>query len=115
MITHFSDLPKTDAPLANGKGNVYGVQLLSLEDFQEKGRLFKHCTLKPGCSVGTHTHKGDFEVYYILKGEGLYDDNGTMTTVKPGDVTLCQAGETHMLENQGSEDLEFIALVLFTK
>ncbi|SRR5574344_2035722 len=115
MITHFSELPKTDTPLCNGKGTVSAVQLLALEDFQEKGRLFKHCTLKPGCSVGEHTHKGDFEVYYILKGEGLYNDNGTMTTVKPGDVALCPAGESHMIENNGTEDLEFIALILFTQ
>ncbi|MBR6467573.1 MAG: cupin domain-containing protein, partial [Desulfovibrio sp.] len=64
---------------------------------------------------GRHTHKGDFEVYYVLKGEAAYDDNGTMTTLKAGDVAVCQDGESHSVLNEGSGDFEFIALVLFTK
>ena len=114
MITHFSDLPRTNAPLANGKGTVDATELLSIPDFLGNGRLFKRCILKPGCSVGGHTHKGDFEVYYILRGEGTYDDNGTLMPITTGDVALCRDGEHHMLENTGTEDLEFIALILFS-
>lgn len=115
MLTHFNDIPRTEGPLAGGKGNVLSLELLGIKDFEEKGRLFKHCILKPGTSVGKHTHKGDFEVYYILKGQGTYDDNGTIMPVKAGDLTLCRDGESHMIENTGTEDLEFIALILFVK
>ena len=40
----------------------------------------------------------------------------TSTMAKPvtaGDVMICKEGEEHMLENDGTEDLEFIALILY--
>ena len=33
--------------------------------------------------------------------------------VTAGDVMICKDGEEHMLENDGTEDLEFIALILY--
>lgn len=65
------------------------------------------------CEVGWHIHKGDGEVYYILKGEGEYNDNGTLVTVRPGDVAFVDDGEGHSLINRRNETLEAIALVLY--
>lgn len=113
MIQHFADLAKSDAPLKGGKGTVAAASLLALADFNGKGRLFSHSVLKPGCSVGAHRHDGEMEVIYILKGQGHYDNNGTLEPVVAGDVTLCRDGESHMLENTSKDDLEFIALILF--
>ena len=96
-----------------GKGEVSIVKLIEGEQFQGKGRLFAHNTLKPGCSIGRHQHNGDVEAYYILKGEGTVDDNGVMTTVRAGDVVFTGNGEFHGIENTGRENLEMIALVLF--
>ncbi len=83
------------------------------EELYGKGRVFSHLFLEPGCGVGYHVHQGDGEVYYILKGQGEYDDNGQTVTVGPGDVTFVEAGEGHALLNTGSETLEAIALVLY--
>ena len=69
--------------------------------------------LRPGDAIGKHRHVNDFEVYHILKGEGLYDDNGCETTVRAGDVTICRHGEEHALLNNGPDDLEMIALILY--
>ncbi len=69
--------------------------------------------LAPGRSVGDHTHTGDNEIYYFLKGSGLYNDNGKSVRVFPGDTTVCNDGECHGLVNDGDEPLEFIALILF--
>ncbi|WP_298035107.1 cupin domain-containing protein [uncultured Desulfovibrio sp.] len=52
--------------------------------------------------------------FFILKSEGLYDDNGRETTVKAGDVTVCRHGEEHALYNNGSDDLEMVALILYS-
>lgn len=68
----------------------------------------------PATPWGKHRHNGDFEVFFILKGQGLYDDNGSQTTVKAGDVTVCRQGEEHALRNDGPDDLEMIALILFS-
>ena len=66
-----------------------------------------------GCGFGWHVHDGDSETYYILRGEGEYNDNGTLLTVGAGDVTFVASGEGHSLRNTGEGDLEFIALILY--
>ena len=88
--------------ILNGADEMYG-----------KGRVFSHLHLKPGCEVGWHVHRGDGETYYILGGRGLYNDNGTEVEVGPGDVTFVDSGEGHALLNNGEEELEAIALILF--
>ena len=51
--------------------------------------------------------------YYILSGEGEFNDNGAVTTVKAGDVTWTPDGEGHSLKAT-SDKLEFIALVIYS-
>ena len=87
--------------------------LESNAEMYDKGRVFNHLYLDPGCEVGWHIHHGDGETYYILKGQGEYNDNGTIVTVGPGDVTFVDDGEGHSLTNTGKETLEAIALILF--
>ncbi|HIW79893.1 MAG TPA: cupin domain-containing protein [Candidatus Bilophila faecipullorum] len=113
MIRHFDELQTMNAPHKGGKGSIQAALLLNEDEFEGKGRVFNHCVLKPGCSVGLHRHVNDFEVYYILKGKGVYNDNGTLVPVVAGDVTICKNGEEHMLENNSDDDLEFIALILY--
>ncbi len=55
-------------------------------------------TLEPGCSLGYHEHQGESETYYILTGEGTYDDNGRIRPVKAGDVTFTPDGCGHALD-----------------
>ena len=113
MIRHFEELQTMNAPHKGGKGAIQAALLLNEGEFEGKGRVFNHCVLKPGCSVGLHRHVNDFEVYYILKGKGLYSDNGKLVPVAAGDVAICKNGEEHMLENDSDADLEFIALILY--
>ena len=87
--------------------------LESNAEMYDKGRVFNHLYLEPGCEVGWHIHHGDGETYYILKGRGEYNDNGTVVTVGPGDVTFVDDGEGHSLKCIGDETLEAIALILF--
>jgi mannose-6-phosphate isomerase-like protein (cupin superfamily) len=114
MIKRAKDLPtEVVAKRFGGKGEVATTRLLEIEQFQGKGRLFAHNKIRPNSSAGLHQHKGDFEVFYILSGEGIVDDNGSKAPVKAGDVILTGDGESHGLENTGSVDLEYIALILF--
>ena len=87
--------------------------LLGTDEMYGKGRLFNHVVLHPGCTLGWHVHDGDSETYYILRGEGEYSDNGTLTTIGAGDVTFVGSGEGHSIRNIGESDLEFIALILY--
>ena len=47
-----------------------------------------------------------------MSGEGQYNDNGTIRTVKKGDVTFTGSGFGHGMENVSNENLVFIGLIL---
>jgi len=114
MLKHDNELrQELIESLRGGKGTTLITHLLEKEQFHNKGRLFSHIKLKPGTSIGYHKHEGDFEGYYFLKGKGTYNGNGKEYPVKAGDFTLTEVGESHGIENTGTDDLEFIALVLF--
>lgn len=97
---------------AGGKGYILRQKLLSDEQLNGKNGMFARITIKPGCSLGYHEHHDNAEAYYILSGEGQYDDNGIVRTVKAGDVTYTPDGKGHSLENTGAADLVFIALII---
>ncbi|MDR2727237.1 MAG: cupin domain-containing protein [Deltaproteobacteria bacterium] len=101
--------------MRDGKGTIFVEHLLEQEDFVQTGRLFAVNTIKPGCSIGEHTHQGDFEVYVIISGQGRFMDNGQAAVVGPGDVCLTRNGESHAIENTGTEDLVFTAVIIYAK
>lgn len=114
MLKHADSLKKdTVFERFGGKGELQITHFLEGDEFQAKGRLFAKNVLLPGASLGLHEHVGDFETYVILSGEGLINDNGEQKTVKPGDVIITKNGEKHSLENTGTVNLEFLALILF--
>ena len=91
------------------------LTLTDLKDFpgmNPKVTLFSHARLAPGEQVDYHSHEGEFEIYYILTGTGIYNDNGTEVPVAPGAITHNPSGSSHGLKNTGSETLEFIALIV---
>lgn len=114
MIKKFEDF-KTELRenMRGGDGTVTVTSFVSAEELNEKGRLFGKITLKPGCGIGFHIHEKDSELFYIIKGTAVYDDNGTKTTVSAGNVTLTPAGTGHAIKNEGEEDVELIALIVY--
>ncbi len=94
-----------------GAGHITLVDILSEAEMHKQNRVFSHVTLDIGCEQGPHTHHGEGEAYYIIRGQGLYNDNGTMVPVEVGDVTFVEPEEIHGIINTGREPLEFIALV----
>lgn len=58
-------------------------------------------------------HQGDGEIYVILSGEAEYNDNGTITTVKAGDITFTGPGEGHAIINRKDEPMSFMAIILY--
>lgn len=115
MIKRADELKKDIKTLFDGKGNVQILHILDMDQFSGKGRLFAKITLAPGSSIGFHQHNNDFETYFITKGEGIVNDNGTTTKVSVGDVVYTPNGESHSIENEANNptDLEFMALILF--
>ena len=83
------------------------------EEMNGKGRVFAHTTVLPGNGIGYYVHQGDTEIYYIYSGKGEYNDNGVITTVEAGDVTITPSGTGHGVTCIGDEPLELIALILY--
>ena len=114
MVRYAAEAKYTEKQMFDGAGTARMRLILeSQEEMYGKGRVFNHLYLNPGCEVGWHIHHGDGETYYILRGHGEYNDNGTVVTVGPEDVTFVDAEEGHSLKAIGDEPLEAIALILF--
>ena len=96
---------------ASGKATIRNI-LNGTQELYDKGRVFAHTSLAPGASIGFHLHQEESETYYILSGEGLYNDNGKEYQIFPGDVTHTPPGEGHGITNTGKEELHMIALIL---
>lgn len=100
--------------MRDGKGTVEITNLIEGPDeLCNKGRLFSKIVLKSGCSIGFHVHENDSELFYMLKGEAQYSDNGTVKTVFPGDVMICPPGTGHGIENCSDDTVEFIAVIVY--
>ena len=104
----------TEHELKGGKGTIRLLNLLEASESYGSGRLFAISIIPPGCSIGYHTHTGDFEIYYILKGTAKVSDNGVEDVLHPGDSITCLEGDSHSIENIGDCDLEYVAFILYT-
>ena len=114
MITRYEDrqIERKDN-FKGGEGYLVNRVILPADGMYGKGRIFNTVTLEKNCEIGWHIHEGDGETFLILSGEGEFNDNGTVTTVRAGDVCFTGDGEGHSLKNLRDEPLEYVALVLY--
>ncbi|MBD5560292.1 MAG: cupin domain-containing protein [Clostridia bacterium] len=96
----------------NGKGIAVREDWLKDEELPPNVRMITTITLPIDASVSLHNHEGEAEIYRILSGTGMYDNNGVETEVGPGFVTICYDGERHGLINTGTEPLVFDAVIV---
>lgn len=62
-----------------------------------------------GKSSNLHFHKISKETYFIIKGEARMQVNGEKIRLVPGQACYLAPGDVHKIQNQGKEDLEFLA------
>ena len=98
---------------SGGKGYITVKHILDKKQLNGKCGMYSQVTIKPGSSLGYHEHLNESETYYILSGQGSYNDNGTVRTVGKGDVTFTPHGFSNGIETIGDEDLVFMALIIF--
>ncbi|MBQ7154090.1 MAG: cupin domain-containing protein [Synergistaceae bacterium] len=97
-----------------GKGTLYGKFAFRREDATENQAIKEigMMTLRPGDSISLHSHADNEDTYIIISGEGMFTDGeGGEYIVGPQSVTLAGPGQSHALENTGSENLVFIDLI----
>lgn len=98
--------------MCGGEGHVIIKRILGEKELNGKCGLYAEVTLEAGCTLGYHEHHGESETYYILTGEGIYNDNGNERTVTAGDITFTPDNHGHGLANTGLENLVFMALII---
>lgn len=115
MLRKHADMGRLEKhEMRGGAGTIHMTQIVKEEELMGKGRLFNHITVNPGCSIGRHEHIGEAEIFYILSGQGVADDNGTQVLLEPGDMLYTGDGYYHAVRNEGDVPLEMVALILFS-
>ncbi|GHS86317.1 cupin [Synergistales bacterium] len=100
--------------MRGGAGEFHIEHILSRPELGSAGRLFSWGTLKSGHSVGMHTHENDMEICCFVSGSGVVaEPDGTRSQVGPGDTNYVPKGASHEIINTGSEDLVYLACVLY--
>lgn len=110
MIRNFLSVSATLEVAHAGKGVIKNVLLYDTADFSTNLHFIIYSELKPGTSIGYHTHQNNEEVYVILDGRGIMTINGQAHEVTAGDVILNKPNWSHGLENQSDTDLKILVL-----
>ncbi len=82
------------------------------EEMKSNTRMYSKLVLKPGCSIGEHTHENEEELFFVLTGTAETLDNGKAEILHPGDASICRGGESHYLKNIGTDTLEVLAVIV---
>ena len=77
--------------------------------------MFAELHLKPGCSIGTHRHEGDYEIFFCMEGELTLNDNGTERLMHAGDFAICYDGEEHGIANHTDKPVALFAAIIKTE
>jgi mannose-6-phosphate isomerase-like protein (cupin superfamily) len=113
VIIRAHEMTKEIKQARGGKGSIEVIRVVQPEQTYTKHvQTFGKVTINPGNSVGLHAHDTNEEIYYVLKGKALFNDNGTEKELLPGDAALTGGGGTHSIEALGSEPLEFIGVIV---
>lgn len=70
-----------------------------------------HARLGRGSASLSHTLISSTEVYYILQGTGRMHIGEEEALVRPGQLVYIPPGKVQYIENCGSDELEFLAIV----
>ena len=97
-----------------GKGTVQYRRALGPAVFATAWSFVDHAVLPPGASIGSHSYRGLAQFYFVMTGEGTVSVSarGQQDTaaIRAGDAVPIQLGETHSLENTGTQPLELMVV-----
>ena len=106
MKVEFGAMEETAIPGVKGGEGVTHARM-----FADGCNRIMRGRLEPGCSIGLHTHEGSSEIVYVLSGTGKALYGGGEERLAPGDCHYCPEGHAHSLINDGTQTLEFFAVV----
>ncbi len=100
--------------MKGGTGTVEVIHSVQAGDYESRAKMIARLILRPGCSLGDHTHEGEEEIITILSGTADYNDNGTPVKLTAGDSCVCRNGNHHGIANADKqENLILMAVVIY--
>ncbi len=114
MIKRNSEMTSTiKVNMRGGDGQAVVTDVLNKGEYNGHARLIGTILLEPGCSIGAHVHENEEEVFYIIDGTAVYNDNGKKEILHKGDSCICLGGQTHSVANETeNENLTLFAVIL---
>ncbi|MGA1861642.1 cupin domain-containing protein [Deferribacter thermophilus] len=113
MIVRLKDIePKEVLKPKEGRGSLINFAYEVVTKFGGKIKMFSVIELKPDSKVGYHTHENDMEIYLMLDGKAIVNDNGVEELLSPGDMLITPKGESHSIENKTNEPITFLAVII---
>ncbi len=106
MLIDFSKLTETEQKNFKGGEGSYIRRFTG----DEACTIMRGC-LRPGSSIGEHTHEDSCEIIYVLSGTASIVCDGVSETVEAGQAHYCPKGSTHVMKNNGDRDLVAFAAV----
>jgi mannose-6-phosphate isomerase-like protein (cupin superfamily) len=97
----------------DGEGMIRFARIVDRTGLAGSCNFIDLAELPPGSSVGSHTHAGSEEEFYlVLSGTGEMTRNGEVFQVEAGDLIRNPPGGTHALRNTGSQALKIFVFEL---
>ena len=104
------ELLKPGDKMYGGTGKALYRRALRPEVFFTNWSYVDHLLLRPGVSLGSHSHEGVEEFYYVMNGAGTAKVNKESAAIRKGDAIPVLLGDVHSFVNNGTEDLEFLVV-----
>ena len=80
--------------MRGGDGQVIIREVLDKGEYKGASRLVAEIVIEPGCSIGSHMHENEEEIFYIMEGTATYEDNGKTEILHKGDKRPCRGSRT---------------------
>lgn len=95
-----------------GRGSLLNMGYSAMSEFSGNINMFSVVNLKPDSLIGFHKHEDDMEIYFMLDGTGVVNDNGVEDLLYAGDLLITKKGESHSIENKSGTDVTFLAMII---
>lgn len=113
MVKRKADMKETvRVAMRGGDGQAVITDILDKGEYKGGARLVGVITLEKDCSIGAHVHENEEEIFYVLEGTAVYDDNGETVVLNEGDSCVCLGSQSHSIANRSEKTLKVFAVIL---
>jgi mannose-6-phosphate isomerase-like protein (cupin superfamily) len=109
-VVDLGSVPLDPVVAHGGKGSILFRRIFERGFLRSACNFADYAVIPPGCSIGTHRHGDDEEIYVVLEGEGRMTLDGQDHRVGPGSIVLNRPGGEHGLVNDGTGPLRIFVV-----